>query len=525
MATETADFQINVHAGPAQKALDDVRNRALGLGGGLDRVVGGLDRIGGKSGADAEKAVRSLSFALGTAGGRGAEALSVLGDIAGALSGGGLALGLTAAAAAGTYAWTKYQEALADIASSGTAVDDQLKRIMANFSDASNARLASAAASTKQLADAVATFGKSQQQLAVENVLAKQVEAQERLNKLLLESNRLENAGRVPDRAVISSLNDKIAKATAENAQLDREVRDARANFDKFGGLVAGKKRGDEAVAAAQKQREDERRIAEASFADVTDMLAGVLDNRRKLEDDEARAREALRKQDEDFALNHAEALKTIEADRKEYALQLVRDEVAEKEELRRQEAEQLRGYASTAIGIGTSATQQLIDALITGQDHATEAFIANVARQTGSALIGYGTQTAAAGLVAGFNASAPLAAFPPLAIAAFAAASAPGLGQGAAMIGAGLAMGGIGAGLANSFAGASPGSGTALGAARDPGASFGSSASSGERNAPAPVTIQIQYGVGPAPEKMARDLGRVLGYAQAHRIGPRGTR
>lgn len=511
-SSETATFNVVVNGGMAQKSLNEVRASALGLGGGLESVVGGLDKIGGKSGADAEKATRALGFAMGSAGGRASELLGVVGDIAGALSGGGLAIGLTAAAAAGTYAWTKYEEALAEVASASTAADEQVKRILANFTDASNARLASAAASAQQLADAVNSFGKSPQQMALENIVGKQIENEEKLIKLRVRRNQLET-DRIPNATTSRVLNGEIDELERARAVLEKQVTEAQANFDKLRALAGGKRREDEANARARKEVDERRAIAEATFGDVNDLLAGVLGDRAKLEDEEARAREALRKQDEEFARNHAETLIAIEADRKTYAIRIAEEEADKKEQLRQQEEQRVQGYATQAVGILAGASADLISNLVKGQQDALAVFASSVFQQAGTALIGHGIDAAGGGIAQ-------------LALSG-GALGGQALATGLGLIGAGGILGGVGAGIESQLTGLGGGAAgptAALGPAREPGVNFGPS-SSGAPAAAAPVTYVFNYGVGPAPEKMARDLAKAQRYGQAHRIIPRDGR
>lgn len=504
MATETAEFKVVVDGGMAQKALDDVRNRALGLGGGLDRVVGGLDKLGGKSGADAEKAVRSLSFALGSAGGRASEALGVLGDIAGALSGGGLAIGLTAAAAAGTYAWTKYEEALAEIAANGGAVDDTVKRLLGNFTDASNARLASAAASAKQLADAVATFGKSPQQLAIDNVIARQIEAEDKLAKLRRERNRLET-DTIPAAGVLEVLSGKITKLEAERTQLERDGIEARENFARYNALVEGEKARQRAEADAAKAAAAEQKAFEDQAASYADFLEQAQTQRQRDYEAASQQRHAFDTAQQEAAERAHATLEKTEKEHQERLAALQRD--AQEKNLA-----EVQGYATQAVGIAAGATASLVSDLISGQRDAFAAFASSVFEQAGTALIGHGINAAGGGLAQ-------------LALSG-GAKGGESLAVGLGLIGGGIALGAVAPAVVGQLTGGFGGGEvpTSLAAARDPGVNLPSSGAASSSEV-APITVVFEYGVGPTPERMARDLARATRYARTHRILDEGRR
>jgi hypothetical protein len=525
MATERAEFDIIVNGGMAQKSLDDVRARALGLGGGLDRVVGGLDRIGGKSGADAEKAVRSLGFALGNAGGRGSELLGVVGDLAGALSGGGLAIGLTAVALAAGKVYEAYQEAEAQ----SRAFSEAISATQQTAIDRATGRLQAYEERLKGVSKELRQFGMSAGERAIDDSSSDLRNAEGRLRSTrdaLMRANDLALI-RPDDQGNREALAGLVKREKLEAAQ----VATLRETIPKQEKLLDLSER---QVEAAIQKREEAERLArlisdeeQARRREANEMQADLDANTQreraivKLAEEEAAAKETLRKFDEDRERAHAATLEDLRIERKNRAIQTAEEEaaavIAIAEQAAANEQAVMLGLANATLGIAANSIDQLTTALIEGQDRALETFAVSVFKQAGTALIGLGIQTVGRGLAASSN---PLTAA--LAPADFA--------MGGTLIGAGLALGGVGAGLGVGFGltgagGADGSSAGALSPARDPGAGSGGASPSTSGPTPAPVTVVFNYGVGPAPEKMARDLQRALSYGQAHRIIPRGGR
>lgn len=153
-----------------------------------------------------------------------------------------------------------------------------------------------------------------------------------------------------------------------------------------------------------------------------------------------------------------------------------------------------------------TSAGSEFFDNVITGQDHATEKFASSMLKQTGSALVSYGTTLAAKAVVDGFTPG-----LQPLAIAEGVTA--------AGMIATGMALGAAGTAVQHVAAGGTIGKALPddkKSAARTSTGS-GSLGAAGGSTGREGVNITIVYGgvSGPEAESGARNLTTGLGLAQ----------
>ena len=526
---ETAQFDLVVNGANAQKALDDTRARAITLGGGLDAVVGGLDKIGGKSGADAEKAARALSFALGSAGGAGSEFLGVIGDISGVLSGGALALALTGVGIAGA----KIAESLQEAEQGARGFDAAVLAMNETVRKATEDRIAKMTSGLQDLRTELANFGKDARQLALDDIQAG-IETDEKNRPGLAAKAAAQRADAEYATMRATVLRGSGAQDAAEQANelasatetklnaLDARLATSKVTLEEQTRLVGeldardANKTNEAAATAAAKafsEAEQVRRAraaldaADAERKATYDATIAKIAVEKKLEDEWAVTQDSLAKDDIERARTVAETIRDIKAEVRRQDVENAKLVAAEEKAVRDKQVAETQSYALTTIGIGVSASQSFIDALITGQDHATEHFIANVARQTGSALIGYGTQSIAAGIASAAN--------------PFTAAAAPGeFAAGAALIAGGIALGAVGTGIETAIGGGGSGTSTAgarSAAATDPGipSAGGTTAASG----PAVININFEYGVGPTPEKMARDVAQAIGVARSRRI------
>lgn len=206
---------------------------------------------------------------------------------------------------------------------------------------------------------------------------------------------------------------------------------------------------------------------------------------------------------DKHAAIDREMKLAQVKASADAYAdeLRMVRehDKLVEEERQRSIDAQNasLAAGMATSIGIATSATQQYLDDLITGQDHATEHLIANISRQAGQALIGHGTDLAGQAVV-----SALTPGLQPLAAAQAAGA--------AGLITAGVALGGLATGIEHVAAGGQIGQ--ALPAPRSPSSAAASRASGGGSAGGGSLTINVTNGlVAPAPQDQGRGINNAM--------------
>jgi hypothetical protein len=178
--------------------------------------------------------------------------------------------------------------------------------------------------------------------------------------------------------------------------------------------------------------------------------------------------------------------------------LRSIRDDERKREEEKQEEAaKRTAEYVTQSVGIVVGATQQYVEARITGEKNAEAMFLASISAQAGQALVSYGIQAIGRGV---FEASGIATA--PLAPASFAA--------GAALITAGVGLGGVGAGLSHTAAGGTIGKELPdKKAAKDKGASPGRNGGSGGGG---PLVVNVAYGVGgPLPEDTAREIQKAV--------------
>jgi hypothetical protein len=168
-----------------------------------------------------------------------------------------------------------------------------------------------------------------------------------------------------------------------------------------------------------------------------------------------------------------------------------------EEARLKMEAAQQNAMYATQALGIVGSATQQYLTMRIQGEKNAEQAFAASIMGQAGQALVSYGVQAFGRGVL---EASSPVTAV--LAPASFAAS--------AALIGGGLALGGVATGLTHAAAGGKVGSEIPdKEAAKDKGASPGGRGGGGGGGGS--LVVNVSYGAGgPLPEDTAREIAKV---------------
>ena len=179
--------------------------------------------------------------------------------------------------------------------------------------------------------------------------------------------------------------------------------------------------------------------------------------------------------------------------------LRSIRDDERKREEEKQEEAaKRTAEYVTQSVGIVVGATQQYVEARITGEKNAEAMFLASISAQAGQALVSYGIQAIGRGI---FEASGIATA--PLAPASFAA--------GATLITAGVGLGGVGVGLGHMAAGGKIGKELPdKKAAKDKGASPGRGGSGSGGGGP--LVVNVAYGAGgPLPEDTAREIQKAV--------------
>lgn len=508
VSSETAQFDLIVNDGQAKRALAETRTSAQQLGGGLGSVVEGLDQIGGKSGKDATNAVRSLSFALGGASGVGAEFLSVIGDMADVLTGGGLVVGLVLVGSA----VAKLVEGFNEIEAGARGFDEAVQDMNATVEKATTERIAKLTEGVASLRTELRNFGKDARQVSIDDLqagiatddrarpgLADALEkaraqlstAQTRAD--VLRGSEFQEAAQEA-RNLVSALDTRLTaldgRVAASRSALEVQTRLAGELDAKEANRAADEKARAAAEQARAARRAETARNTASLFAQET--LDSLIANR--LHDDAVL--NAIDKKAED-------ARTRIEKEAATARIALAKKEGEEKQKLLDQQLQAYTGYATTALGIATSASQQLIDDAIKGQENAAERFAISIFKQAGTALVGEGIKTTGAGIGQ-------------LAVTG-GVLGGQAVATGALLIGAGLGLGGIGSGIEASLGAGTVSPGPGVGVATDPGvAPRGASAAP---SGPAEVTVVFQYGLGPAPEKMARDLAAAMDFARSRGI------
>lgn len=527
VSSETAQFDLIVNDGQAKRALAETRTSAQQLGGGLKTVVEGLDHLGGKSGKDAGNALRSLSFAMGSFGGRAGEAVAVAGDLADLIGGGPFTIGFAAAGAAATaaaFAYTKISDAMRDAKESAGAFDRAIAGISKSLDTASQGRLDELTGKLRDLGVQLKNVGKDSDDIEIRT----QKEHIVRLNK------DLERIGGLAFKNATNPNIDKDAQgALATILEKQREMLRGEA-IKSVGILDDFIKEVDQKRDKSLEQTDAEKR-AEAFDLRVKRVLKVSADLQQSQEDllfqqldredaaaaaareaEDARNTESLfntkRTLDEEIAerlkfdaILDTQERKRTDAERRasDQRVAIAKREADEKKAIQDQLMQEYAGYASTALGIATSASQQLIDDAIKGQENAAERFAISVFKQAGTALVGEGIKTTGAGIGQ-------------LAVTG-GVLGGQAVATGALLIGAGLGLGGIGSGIEASLGVGTVSPGPGVGVATDPGvAPRGASAVA---TGPAVVNVHFQYGLGPAPEKMARDLASAMDFARARGI------
>lgn len=462
--------------------FDKVARSSLNLDSALSKIGQGagfvrtsFDNVGIKAKALKERmepaaaAISGVGAALGAAGGAAGKFVGGALQAAaafGAAGPWGLAL------VAGTVALDEYTKVSKEAAAAEAVWKTALDRTLP-AQEKTRDVVKSLADEAKRFADEVRNAGKTQYEVAIATAAVEKtqleaklanIEASERLRQLAvnraqseLESARakgdVEGMAQAQERLDMALL---VQKEVRENAATYRtqigSIEESVWTIAEAWGAVDAKTRA--AAGAAAYARETDALLAgppgdapfgEDSFANTDD---DVEDRRRE-------AKQAARDRAEQAAAQRdADAINARIA-REKRAADVVADlqEKAATERYERLKAVDreywggLQDLAMGSFGVVASAGNQLVRDLVTGQEHATERFVASILEQTGAALFNYGVQATGKGILYAID---PITA--PLAPAA--------LATGAVLMGMGSAMGAggaaISAGIQQSEAGGS---------------------------------------------------------------------
>lgn len=302
------------------------------------------------------------------------------------------------------------------------------------------------------------------------------------------------------------------AEKKGTRASIKEESDAQKASYDQFIAHMDAEDKALKAVAEArrkqrQKEQDEAQKDADKAAKDLVRMY-------QKEARDEERARQKAQRDAEkavDLHNKRFDELYTANAFDQMALRQLATDtEIAELDRLSQHEFDVLKArhdqmsafyesipqMAAGALGVVAGASAQMIDGIITGQEHAVEQAAVSVLKQAGTFVVGEGIKLSAAG-VAGTLLGNPLG---------------PGqVAGGLALTGLGLSMGGAGAAWAHQLGGGTIGKALPDDKASrsDRGASPRSSSDSSSGG---PLVVNISYGVGgPLPEDTAREVRKVL--------------
>jgi len=242
-------------------------------------------------------------------------------------------------------------------------------------------------------------------------------------------------------------------------------------------------------------------------------LMAAILESTAKLNEEQAKQDEESREiwstaesnvldwlgkmREEAQDHRHKNELKAYD-ERRKLAEKEKKEQAKDAEEMQQKWDDFYAGFAKLAgqgFGIAVNATQDYLDAVITGQENAEVLLAASIMRSAGQALVGHGVDLAGAAVVSASTGLLPLAAAQ--------SASAAGL------IAGGIALGAGATGIEHIAAGGTVGKALPDDkATKDPGASPRSGSSGGSGG---PLIVNVAYGAGgPLPEDIAREIHKV---------------
>lgn len=185
--------------------------------------------------------------------------------------------------------------------------------------------------------------------------------------------------------------------------------------------------------------------------------------------------------------------------ERRKLAEKEKKEQAKDAEEMQKKWDEFYSGFGDLAgkgFGIAVNATQDYLDAVITGQEHAAEMMGISLMRTAGDALVGHGIDLLGRSVVSAFT-----PALQPLAAAQ--------AGAGATLIAAGIGLGAGATAASHTLAGGTLGQKLPdEKAAKDRGASPRTGGGGGSGG---PLIVNVSYGAGgPLPEDIAREIHKV---------------
>lgn len=214
MATAAGVYKISVDASGAQATLGQLNQGANTLGGGLDRLKAGIDKVDKAAGASTEKGLRAMQFAFGGASGKAAEMVGTLGDVAGMLGSAG-PYGLALAGAA--FATYKISEAIGEANANAKVFGQGVDAMGSHIRRMRDQELQPGLDMLQKLRQEIENWGLNAEEIGIKNQEGLVLQLEQRLSNL--QQAREDNA----------------AKARLEAEQVESAIRIRRAAGETIG--------------------------------------------------------------------------------------------------------------------------------------------------------------------------------------------------------------------------------------------------------------------------------------------------
>lgn len=437
---EDIELRVTVNGLQAQKALDETRAAAEKMGGGLSRVVGGLEGMQKSAQALQQKlgpaaaAISGVSSALGQTGGQAGKVVAGVGQLAAAFGAGGPLGVAMVAASMGVDALNQHWQDLtkaqdAALQSIYGATQGYVKSLDDARSRLSSARqeLATAARGGKEL-----TPEERKQQLRTEaagriaaaEATLKQAQSQADLSKAAALAEDL-GIRESQARLMISKRREADIRIATRALSVEKEALQTRINAISVEETLAKRK---EEAEAKEKAREAARAgVKVIPTGDVTGLLAKERGERLKMLQDFAAEAEQQRAEQARAAADAAEeAVRAEIADREKWdayeldlakakedeRLRIEKDAAAERKRIREQEIVDAQATYGALVTSAAQALGTFVAESAAGQEAALQNLLKAASQQAGGFIMLQGGQLIAEGIRNSFAiATAPLGA------------------------------------------------------------------------------------------------------------------
>lgn len=431
-------------------SIADIANKPIGS---LKELQDGAKNLQQRLGPTAA-AISGVASALGQTGGEAAKVVAGVGQMAAAFGAGGP---WAVALVGGTMLLDEYMQAQTEITNNSKLWRAALDNIDAAMRDGVNKRTADITQMLKDAQTELRNFGKTSREIREEEARLAIAATERQLQTLEKNLPELQRKGAQSNRTAlfytddeererVSALEEVAARATQRQAEYTKQLSEQKKALQetiRINAELAEKEKASRPSGGGGKKEEEDPRYSSKALQDRIKRLMAAQEEARKQAEAEADA--AFEADIERMA-----AAGKANADYERLKTSIAEEEQAKRDELRKQEIEAeraaveqrnafLASMASGMVGTMASATQQLIDDIITGQEHAKERFAAFIMQQAGQSLISNGVQLIAEG-------TKNLLIGNPLGAGQLVGAS--------SLIGMGIGLGGIATGVTHAAAG-----------------------------------------------------------------------